>query len=320
MKHRELLNIEAQPTMYVIGDSLSDTGALVCGATALFKHLKMPKIVKMLPPFYNNSFSNGPVAIQIVAEHLGITLTSGWKFELFGLGDEQVGNNYAFGGALASKIKDFSVESFIYNNFDSYHQVQALVQQHNFHEKDLIFIAIGGNDILRAIKIKDLIEQEKMIDNAVEALNYNIKLLLEKGAVNIIVANAPDISIVPLFKNNATAKISALELTNRFNSALFTMIDTINEKTKTIVKYDLFTSIHNAMKKFKSLDENHNTIDGAVTTNFNCFIKDGVITPHFNKGVNESNIDEYFFFDDVHPSKWVHNYVAQEIITLIKNK
>lgn len=320
MNHRQLLNVKAQPTMYVIGDSLSDTGALVSGATALFKHLKMPKIVKMLPPFYNNSFSNGPVAIQIVAEHLGITLTSGWKFEVFGLSDEQIGNNYAFVGALASKINEFGVDSFIYNHFDSYHQVQALVQQHHFHEKDLIFIGIGGNDILRAIKIKDLIEQEKMIDSAIEALNYNIKLLLEKGATNIMVANAPDISIVPLFKNNDTVKTRALALTKRFNSALFTMIDTINNKSKTIVKYDLFTSMHNAMNKFKSLNDNHNTIDGAVKTNFNYFIKDGVITPHFNKGVNESNIDEYFFFDDVHPNKWVHNYIAQDIIALIKNK
>lgn len=316
MKHHELLNVKAQPTMYVIGDSLSDTGTLVAGAARLFKHLKMPKIVKMLPPFYKNSFTNGPVAIQIVAEHFGITLTSGWRIELLGLSDEQVGNNYAFGGALASRVNEYGVESFIYNHFDSCHQVQALLHQHNFHEKDLVFIVLGSNDILHGLKIKEPLEQEKMIDDAVATLQFNLKLLIEKGAFKIIVANVPNISVIPLFKNKIALKTRALELTIRFNNALSTMIDAINDK-KIIVKYDLFNSIKEAMRVFKNLDDNHNIVDSAMRTDFSSFIKNGIITSHFNNGVNEDNIDKYFFFDDIHPSKWVHNYIGQDLILFI---
>lgn len=318
MKDSQLLNPERQPTMYVIGDSLSDTGALVGGGTKLFTYLKIPKVVKLLPPFYNNSFTNGPVAIQIVAEHLGINLTSGWKFDLLGFREEQLGNNYAVGGALASKIKEFNVQSFIYNHFDCHHQVQAMMYQHSFHEKDLFFIVIGSNDILYALKGKDDVsEQEKIVDNAIDTLEYNIKLLMEKGACNIIVANVPDISVAPLFKDNIDAKNRALELTNRFNNALYIMINTINNETNNIIKYDLFGSITKAMKEFKSLDDNHNIVDGAVKTNFNSFVKDGIIILYFNMGVNEENIDKFFFFDDIHPNKWAHNYIAQDILGLL---
>ncbi len=81
----------------------------------------------------------------------------------------------------------------------------------------------------------------------------------------------------------------------------------------------MFAAITNAINKFKSLNINNNIIDAAVTTDFSEIINNGIIVPHFNKGVNEENINNYFFFDSIHPNKWAHNIMAQELIKLIND-
>lgn len=57
----------------------------------------------------------------------------------------------------------------------------------------------------------------------------------------------------------------------------------------------MFAAITNAINKFKNLNINNNIIDAAVTTDFSEIINNGIIVPHFNKGVNEENINNYFF-------------------------
>ncbi len=306
---------------YVLGDSLSDTGALVGGVTSLFKHLKISKVVKMLPPFYKNSFSNGPVAAQIIADYLHVNLTPAWKFDLFLLTDEQIGNNYAVSGALASRKKELTIESFIINHFDISHQLDALISQHHINNNDIIFIEIGGNDILYAIKQLSLSNQEVVINEATTLIKDALYKLITKGAQRIFLSNVTNISLTPLFKNKDAVKEHVLLLTNKFNKILDNVIETLNKNKKIIIKYDMFSALTNAINKFKNLDSKHNITDAAVTTDFSEIINNGIITPHFNENVNEKNINNYFFFDNIHPNKWAHNIIGQELIELIvKNK
>ncbi|WP_338979307.1 SGNH/GDSL hydrolase family protein [Spiroplasma endosymbiont of Panzeria rudis] len=302
-----------------MGDSLSDTGALVSGFTALFKHLKIPKIVKMLPPFYKNSFSNGLVAAQIIADYLHINLTSAWRFNLFLFADEQIGNNYAVSGALASRKKELTVESFVINHFDITHQIDALISQHHINSNDIILVEFGGNDILYAFKQSLLKDQEEIINKAVELIKNALTKLINKGAQHILLCNVPNMSIIPLFKNKEKDKERILNLTTNFNKMLDGVIEELNKNKKNIIKYDMFAAITNAINKFKNLNINNNIIDAAVTTDFSEIINNGIIVPHFNKGVNEENINNYFFFDSIHPNKWAHNIIAQELIKLINN-
>ena len=310
-------NEKIKGNFYVLGNSLSDTGALVSGFTALFKHLKMPKIVKMLPPFYKNSFSNGPVAVQIIADYLHVNLISAWKFDLFLLADEQIGNNYAVSGALASRKKELTLENFVINHFDVTHQVDALISQHYINNNDIILVEFGGNDILYAIKQSLLSDQEEIINKAVELLKNALNKLINKGAQRILLCNAPNMSLIPLFKNKEKEKERILNLTNKFNKILDSVIEELNKNKKNIIKYDMFTAITNAIDKFKNLNINNNIIDAAVTTDFSEIINNGIIIPNFNEGVNEKNINNYFFFDNIHPNKWAHNIMAQELIKLI---
>lgn len=312
-------NQKIKGNFYVLGDSLSDTGALVSGFTALFKHLKIPKIVKMLPPFYKNSFSNGPVAAQIIADYLHINLTSAWRFDLFLFADEQIGNNYAVSGALASRKKELTVESFVINHFYITHQVDALISQHHINSNDIILVEFGGNDILYAFKQSLLNDQEEIINKAVELIKNALTKLINKGAQRILLCNVPNMSIIPLFKNKEKDKERILNLTTNFNKMLDSVIEELNKNKKNIIKYDMFAAITNAINKFKRLNINNNIIDAAVTTDFSEIINNGIIVPHFNEGVNEENINNYFFFDSIHPNKWAHNIMAQELIKLIND-
>lgn len=305
---------------YVLGDSLSDTGTLVSGVTSLFKYLKISKVVKMLPPFYKNSFSNGPVAVQIVADYLHINLTPAWKFDLFLFADQQIGNNYAVSGALVSRKKELTIENFIINHFDISHQLAALINQHRINKNDIIFIEIGGNDILYASQQSLLSDQEIIIDEATVLIKDVLYKLIRQGAQRIILSNVPNVSLAPFFKNKEQEKARALLLTNKFNKILDNIIETLNNNEKVIIKYDMFTAITDAINKFKHLDINHNITDAAVTTDFSEIINNGTITPHFNENVNDQNINNYFFFDNIHPNKWAHNIIAQELISLIVNK
>lgn len=305
---------------YVLGDSLADTGALVSGGTALFKHLKIPKIIKMLPPFYKNSFANGPVAAQIIADYLGINLIPAWKFDLFLFADEQIGNNYAVAGALASKKQELTVESFVINHFDITHQLNALLSQHNIDSDDIILIMIGGNDILYAIKQTLWSEQEIIINEATKLIANTLKQLINKGAQHILLCNVPNISLIPLFKDKKEVKQRLLQLTTNFNQTLAQIVATLNKKQEVIIKYDMFNAMTNAINEFKCLDVNNNITDAAVITDFSEIINNGTIIPHFNKGVNAENINNYFFFDNIHPNKWAHNVIAQQLIELITKK
>ena len=72
---------------YVFGDSLSDNGNLA-GLIGAFPH----------PPSFDNSFTNGPVAVQLLAQSLGLSANA----SLWLTSPSPQGTNYAVGGATAA--------------------------------------------------------------------------------------------------------------------------------------------------------------------------------------------------------------------------
>lgn len=76
--------------LYIMGDSLSDTGAFIGSLNNIlsvmqqdFHVLKWVKETYFSPPFYKGvSFSDGPVAVEYVAAGLGLPITAGWSFNI----------------------------------------------------------------------------------------------------------------------------------------------------------------------------------------------------------------------------------------------
>jgi phospholipase/lecithinase/hemolysin len=74
---------------YVFGDSLSDNGNLAAGLHTTFPN----------PPSFNNSFTNGSVAVQLLAESLGLTANASLWLTAPSV---PAGTNYAVGGATSA--------------------------------------------------------------------------------------------------------------------------------------------------------------------------------------------------------------------------
>ncbi|WP_174132775.1 SGNH/GDSL hydrolase family protein [Wolbachia endosymbiont of Atemnus politus] len=100
--------------LYVLGDSLSDNGAII----ETFNNLSFARNVKFDDPFYQGrSFSNGPTAVEYVARYLNLEeFKPGWSYSLFGRRYEQPGQNYAVSYAAASEIPAF-IYSYFFNKF-----------------------------------------------------------------------------------------------------------------------------------------------------------------------------------------------------------
>ncbi len=307
--------------LYVLGDSLSDTGALAGAGTQFFQasSLLFPNIkeVKLEAPYYNNSFSNGHVAAQIVADKLGVKLTPGWKFnDLVLKTHQQVGNNYAVGGTQSSLRTD--AQGIFINKFDINAQVNALLDQHPVQENDKIFLEIGGNDIIYAMTKDFDFEQNIIINNAIFNEKTALEKLITKGENHILVANLPDVSTIPMFNKDTTKSSRVKELVNMFNDKWTVMINNLNAKYNNSIKsYSLLNGMNQAISAFKQ-DPNRNITDNAVTTDFKQLLKTGTLTPKYNPDVKPENIDNYFFFDSVHPTKWGHNFIGNQLIKLIE--
>lgn len=93
--------------LYVLGDSLSDTGSytgILSGYSKKSKGISFDD-----PPFHiGKSFTNGEVAVEVLVKKMGLQITPGWdapSLNIFGFsirGSSQVGTNYAVSGAKAS--------------------------------------------------------------------------------------------------------------------------------------------------------------------------------------------------------------------------
>lgn len=109
-----------------MGDSLSDIGSgtfgqnqyLINDNSSKFKHFQLEK------PYYKNSWSNGKVASQLIAEKFKINFKPGWLFNLNGKVYQNFGNNYAYGGEVADS-SDSKLN--INKTFNLFHQTQMLV-------------------------------------------------------------------------------------------------------------------------------------------------------------------------------------------------
>ncbi len=215
--------------VFVFGDSLSDTGNLAAFADAQAFLLTgdptkrvalcFPGVtfnpdgtVKVDPDFpcddlffMNSRVSNGPVAVEVLAERLGFDdfQPSLHPLPLLGLPRPFVGTNYAVAGAHARvridpktgnpEPEDLGAQIFAFLQLD--HGGVA-------PSEALYVVMIGGNDVIDAVQaLLDPSEDPRAISAAaVDAIGDNINLLIGAGARKFLVANSPNIGSIPAIK------------------------------------------------------------------------------------------------------------------------
>lgn len=176
--------------LYVFGDSLSDNGNLA----------GLPESPP--PPYFQNRFSNGPVAAEYLAGNLG--LGAGKFF------------NYAVGGATTGLTNTYSSSL---PNSGMLSQVGIFAGSHPTADPNALYMLWGGPNDFFAISNPSL--YPAAITAAVTNILTEIGILSSLGAKHFLVPNMVNLGLTPRFLAlGSAASADATLLSMAFNFAL----------------------------------------------------------------------------------------------------
>lgn len=275
---------------YVFGDSLSDNGNLAEG----FYHQNFPS-----PSSYHDSFTNGPVAAEVLANRLGLSLTpslflTGFSdlFGLFGGASYVAGTNYAVAGATAAAVPVFGgiPGANLPQQVAAYGAHAGGIADPNA----LYFVLSGGNDVRQAaLNNLGTAGITAGVSNEVSA----IQLLINEGARNVLVVNVPNVGVIPEFtQDHATMAAAATSLSQQYDASLSSGLMNLTRPNGTNINlFDLYA--------FNTAIIANAAAYGITDTTDRCFTNTP-LTPTATAacGVNGLNIGQYFYWDAIHPT------------------
>ena len=294
--------------VYVFGDSLSDNGNLQAFTQ---------------DPAIPTRFTNGPVAVELVAGQLGHALAP----SLHLLPPQATGGNYGNNFATASAIAIDEDGDLTTPDINLPTQVGAYLQLRGGQaEADALHIVmIGGNDLFAA---QDIIingtwgAYYSAYDRVIEAsdsVRQQLQNLIASGAKNILIVNAPDIGATPqtdlkkkaIFENADSFRdyiigwqIEGLssDLTEIYNLSLELAVAEVEEQSGLDIKeYDLSATFEYILDNADSLGYT-NKDDACVYA-----LSGGGMNP-------ECDFETFVFFDEIHPTATTHERAAAALI------
>ncbi len=298
--------------IYVFGDSLSDMGNL----RAVTQNPAIPE-----------RFSNGPVAMEVLAASLGLSLTPSHHLLPPAATGGVYGNNFAIAGAVA--IDADGNPATPDTNLPT--QINAFLQLHGNQAPDdaLYVLMIGGNDIFAA---RDLLVEggerprraaNKRIKAAVKSVEQQLRTLVQAGARTILVINAPDVGATPNTDLAAAAVLADapskrdsrvarnLEKITRtlsagYNGRLSQAVADVEDDTGVdIQEFDLFGF-------FDEMVDNAQEYGYTNTT-------EACVYGLTGGGWNPScDFETFVFFDEIHPTAITHARAAQAVLQLLQ--
>ncbi len=291
---------------YVFGDSLSDRGNLA----AVLGH-NFPS-----PPFFHDSFTNGPTAVQVMAQRLGLNadpslFVTGFKNAI---GYTAGGSNYAVAGATAgNSIPTNGNNTQGVGGANLGNQIGAfLALKGSVAPADALYtVFIGGNDVRTAAKQL----KTSYLTDGISAETAGIGALIAAGAKTVLVVNVPDVGLIPEFtqstRPNAVAEGKAAHDDSiSYNQALASSVISIAASSPgvNIKLFDLFsfnnTYIANAASVgiTNTTDACYTNYDGVLNTPAT-FLKInpacGAIDPATGQA---ANIGQFQYWDTIHPT------------------
>ncbi len=286
---------------YVFGDSLSDNGNL---AEAFYKQ-NFPN-----PPSYHDSFTNGPVAAQLLANQLGVPLNpSLWltgfqdPFKLFGSGPYAGGTNYAVAGATSALAAqggptgiNLPQQIAAYGAFSSAHA----------DPNALYVIDIGGNDVRNAALTKS---GSPAIATGVQTELAAVQTLIGEGAKHLFVVNVPNVGVIPEFAQDDPADAANATLySQQYDMLLNAGLSALSLPSGVqLTQFDLFA--------FNAGIIANPLAYGLTDTTDRCYTNtplSAATSPQC--GANAANIASFAYWDSIHPTETVQALWAQGFI------
>ena len=290
--------------LYVFGDSLSDTGNLQTFSQ---------------DPQVPSRFTNGPVAVEVLAAQLGLSISNALH-----LTGAQYGNNFAVAGAVAidedgdETTPDINLPTQV-NSYLAFNGYQA-------DPNALYVVMIGGNDIRAARTIMETAEYgarkaaKQRIRQATSSIKAQLQKLAGAGAQNIMVVNAPDIGAIPE-TDLAAMQLLAIAETKResrianklekitgifsakYNSRLSRVVNKVErEFNLDITEVDLSEFLSDTIENPEMYGIT-NTEDACIYV----FSQGGAFNP-------ECNLETFVFFDEIHPTTAIHQRAGVSLL------
>ena len=272
--------------LVVFGDSLSDTGNLA----AIRGDLP--------PPYFQNRISNGPVAVEVLAAQLGLRADA--SLHLLG---RRAGTNYAVAGGRARGQDVIDLSG----------QVVAFLAQHgNDAPRDALYVVfIGGNDVRDARDARDAAAANEILDDAVDDIVRNIRLLSRAGARSFLVMNSADVGLIPETRLRAAANGDAFfvrratQVSDRFGEKLRRQLQRLRRQQANLFvqEVDVYAASRRVAQQAARLGLS-NITDGCFNS------RDFSFHPDCPQG---SGFDRFYFFDEIHPTAKVHRLIGEGI-------
>ena len=283
-----MMPVFAQITDYsnliIFGDSISDTGNAA--------------VVDLPFPFFANRISNGPIAVDLIADALN--LSSERSGHLLGRTE---GFNYAVvgGNIVGSEPEDMNQQVSAY--------LTRVSQQ---AESDALYVLImGGNDLRDIRGITDPGEAAQRISSAVTELERQIERLIAAGARAFFVTNGPNIGRIPESLERVAIDpniVSRAEgYVGQYNALFEQVMSPLRQRQDlSFVTFDFFQAFENVLDNGPSFGFT-NTIEG-------CFDIDG---PTIELECILLGFETRAFFDSVHPSSATSRIIGNQMITAL---
>jgi len=272
-------------SVIAFGDSLSDNGnyyRLVDKLTPLAPQDGSPPL-----PYFYGRYSNGPVAVELLAANLGLTL-----------------HDFAVGGATSGLTN----EDPRFPRSGVLGQVEDYVAANERLDDDALYVVWGGaNDFLGAANLGTPGVAQSVIANAIGNLTRSIAILHAHGARHFLVPNLPDLGLVPL--NRGAQAPQATYLSAIFNQAYAGALQALAQQLRNsdIRTVDVASLLEKVVANPAYYQLQNVTDECVGDPTYFCILNS------FNSGPAAG----YLFWDDVHPTASVHALLAVQFAAAV---
>ena len=332
--------IPTPSALFVLGDSLSDVGNAAAAADYLLNVPLEPPTVGLCNPievlalhrrcddlFHQQSrVSDGPVAVEHLADHFGLAAL---RPSLHVLPNQtRDGTVYAVASAKARGLADQ----------DLARQVDWLLVDHAPLPPEAVYvIMIGGNDAIDALQADVAIPaaavkpSAAIVSAAVDAIGTHVERLLAFGARRVVVANVPDLAVLPTFRlaarasgDEAAALAAANAISVAFNRELEAKLVGIEAgvqwltPTPVIARFDLYAAL--AVAQHALVANGGNAVDACFDSDVyrDSSTAQRVFHPDCAPLMADGapRFGAFAFFDGIHPTGAAHAAIGEALGTL----
>ena len=300
--------------LYVFGDSLSDRGNLA--ETGVLQRAASPGAPVGNypdPPFFHDSFTNGPVSVSLLASDLGLAAepslwVTGFRDvnNLFGGATYVPGTNYAVAGATSQAQAAGGPPGInLPQQIAAYFSITPVADPNALYT-----VFIGGNDVRNAAKqdagASNTAAGRASISAAVTTEIGAVQALVGAGARNLLVINVPDVGAIPEFAQQAPSQAPAATFyTQLYNRQLAAGLSGVALAGATLTQFDL--------QSFNTEIGTNPGRYGFTNATDPCYLATGALSAASSAacGPGASNIDLLVYWDSIHPTAGVHALWAQ---------